>query len=63
MAYLVALSLGDDLSKGSKVLDPLTCGLCGLAQHLAPNKLNPGWLADLCSLWPESLSKVTSLTP
>lgn len=50
MAYLVALSLGSDLSKGLKVLAPLTCGLCGLAQHLVPNKFNPDWLIDLCSL-------------
>lgn len=63
VAYLVALCLGGDLSKGLQVLASLTCGLCGLAQHLVPNKLSPGWLIDLCSLWPESRLKVTSLIP
>lgn len=43
MAYLVAFSLGGDLSKGLKVLAPVTYGVCGLAQHLAPNKFNPDW--------------------
>lgn len=46
MSYLLALPLDGDLSKGFKVLAPLTCELCGLAQHLVPHKFHPGWLTD-----------------
>lgn len=46
MTYLAALPLGGDLSKAFKELASLTCGLCGLAQHLAPHNFHPGWMTD-----------------
>lgn len=46
MTYLAALPLGGDLSKAFKELASLTCGLCGLAQHLAPHNFCSGWMTD-----------------